>query len=126
MGNETCRVVKRFWALMQSNDFHSVAEVLHREFELIWPQSGERIVGAWNFGELNRNYPAKGKWSFVIERLVADGEHAVTDVVVTDGDINARAVSFFTLKEGLIYRITEYWPDPFEAAEWRREWITRD
>lgn len=90
--HETDTVVRRFWELMAGNDFHAVAEVLHENFELDWPQSGERIRGAFNFGEMNANYPAKGRWRFSIDALVADDNGAVTDVRVTDGDMKARAI----------------------------------
>lgn len=45
-------LVERFWQLMNSNDFFSVASVLSEDFVLEWPQSGERIVGAENFHDL--------------------------------------------------------------------------
>jgi len=35
----TRATVERFWGLMASNDFHSVAEVLADDFVLKWPQS---------------------------------------------------------------------------------------
>ena len=28
-------------------------------------------------------------------------------------------------KDGLIWRVTEYWPDPFEPAAWRARWVER-
>lgn len=118
-------IVERFWSLMAGNDFHAVSEVLHPDFELEWPQSGERIRGAFNFGEINRNYPAKGRWQFSVDRLVADDNGAVTDTVVTDGEIEARAVTFFTVRDGRIHRIVEYWPEPFAPREDRREWVER-
>ncbi|HEX7029794.1 MAG TPA: nuclear transport factor 2 family protein [Gammaproteobacteria bacterium] len=110
---------------MASNDFHSVAEVLHPDFALDWPQSGERILGAFNFGEMNANYPAKGRWRFSVERLVADDNGAVTDTAITDGDIEARAITFFTVRDGKIRRVVEYWPEPFEPREDRAQWVER-
>jgi len=108
---------------MATHDFHSVAAVLHPGFLLEWPQSGERIRGARHFSEMNANYSAKGRWQFDVQRLVACGKEAVSDVVVTDGGISARVITFFTIKDGVIYRITEYWPDSFEPAPWRAEWV---
>ncbi|MFP3700704.1 nuclear transport factor 2 family protein, partial [Burkholderia sp. SIMBA_013] len=35
---------------------------------------------------------------------------AVSDVSVTDGAVNARAISFFTVECGKIARMVEYWP----------------
>lgn len=121
--HETEMLVRRFWALMVSNDFHAVAEVLHPDFELYWPQSGERICGAFNFGEMNANYPAEGRWRFSLERLVADDNGAVTDVMVTDGSMEARAVTFFTVRDGKIHRIVEYWPEAFEPRADRARWV---
>lgn len=117
------RTVARFWELMASNDFHAVATVLHPAFELSWPQSGERVVGAFNFAEVNRNYPANGRWTFSVERMLAEGERAVTVTRISDGAITAEAISFFELEDGLIRRLTEYWPEPFAPAAWRRQWV---
>jgi ketosteroid isomerase-like protein len=116
-------LVQRFWSLMQSNDFHSVGEVLSDDFVLEWPQSGERIRGRENFGRMNQEYPAYGSWRFTINRILVEGDEAVTDVSVTDGVQHARAISFFTVKESQIMRLLEFWPDPFPAPEHRRHLI---
>lgn len=78
-------VVRQFWRLMETNDFHAVARVLAADFVCEWPQSRERIRGAENFVLMNAQYPASGRWSFRINRLVASGEDVVTQVSVTDG-----------------------------------------
>lgn len=98
---------------MASNDFDSVAEVLHGEFVLEWPQSGERIRGARNFALVNREYPAAGPWTFTVHRIVAGQAEAVSDVTVSDGVVTARAVSFFSITAAKIERIVEFWPEPF-------------
>ena len=60
-----------------------------------------------------------------MRRLVADEQGVASDVTVTDGALTARAFSFFEVRNGLIWRMTEYWPDPFEAADWRAQWVER-
>jgi ketosteroid isomerase-like protein len=112
-------IVREFWRLMATNDFQAVAAVLAPGFVLEWPQSRERIRGAERFARVNREYPAQGPWRFSINRLVADGSEAVTDVSVTDGVHTARAISFFTLDSGRISRIVEYWPEPYAAPAGR-------
>lgn len=112
-------VVREFWRLMATNDFSSVAAVLAPEFVLEWPQSRERIRGAERFARLNREYPARGPWRFTIQRLVAGAAEVVTDVTVTDGAVTARAISFFTLENGRIARIVEFWPEPYAAPAHR-------
>jgi len=113
-------VVREFWHLMATNDFHSVKAVLAQEFVMDWPQSKERIRGAENFARMNGEYPTTGRWQFRINRLVASADEVVTQVSVTDGTQSAEPVSFFTVVGGKIIRLVEYWPEPFAAPENRR------
>jgi ketosteroid isomerase-like protein len=108
-------VVREFWRLMATNDFHSVAAVLAPEFVLEWPQSKERIRGAERFARMNQEFPAHGPWTFTINRIVGDETGAVSDVSVTDGVQRARAISFFTVTRGKITHLVEFWPDPYPA-----------
>jgi ketosteroid isomerase-like protein len=99
--------------------------LLHDEYVLEWPQSGERIRGRANFVAVNEHYPAAGRWRVAVRRLIAEGDEVVSEVEVTDGVLTARAITFSTVREGRIARQTEYWPDPFEAAAWRAQWVER-
>ena len=118
-------VVQEFWRLMATNDFYAVATVLADDFVLDWPQSKERIRGAANFAGLNTAYPAQGPWVFTINRVVANGHDAVSDVCVTDGALSARAISFFTVEGGKISHIQEFWPQPYEAPFDRTQFVER-
>lgn len=120
MAGETVRqVVERYWQAMNTNDWRAASELLHDEYLLDYPQSGERFRGHDHFIALNADYPAAGPWRFTVHRIVADEQAAVSDVSVTAPSVTARVVSFFELRDGKIWRVTEYWPDPFEAAAWR-------
>ena len=112
---ETDRVVREYWRLMASNDFHSVGAVLASGFVLEWPLSKERIRGAERFARMNEEYPAHGRWRFTINRLVSADSEAVSDVTVTDGTQIARVISFFTVANGRITRLVEFWPEPSPA-----------
>jgi ketosteroid isomerase-like protein len=118
-------VVQAFWRLMATNDFHAVAAVLADDFVLDWPQSKERIRGTANFAGLNTAYPAQGKWVFTINRILAAGNEVVSDVSVTDGASDARAISFFTVKSGKIVQMLEYWPEPYDAPFDRAQFVER-
>jgi len=118
-------VVEKFWGLMQSNDFRSVGSVLTDDFVLDWPQSNERIRGRDNFVLMNEEYPAHGRWTFTINRVVGDERDAVTDVHVTDGVQTARVISFFTVDNGRIARVVEFWPSNYEPPENRKHLVER-
>lgn len=119
----TRRLVTQFWAAMQANSWAATAALFADDYVLVWPQSGECIRGAANFVAINSAYPAAGPWRFTVERLVVEGEQAVTDVVVSDGAVIARAITFTTVRNGRIVAQVEYWPDPFDAPAWRAAWV---
>ena len=125
MDQSAKRVVEQFWEAMQSNDFRAAGEFLHEEYVLEWPQSGERVRGRQNFVAINQNYPAHGRWEFTIHRILAEGDEAVSDVDVTDGVIRGRVITFSKIRDGNIVHQTEFWPDPFEPADWRAQWVEK-
>lgn len=114
------QLVREFWRLMASNDFFSVGVLLTDDFVLEWPQSDERIRGRDRFALMNADYPSNGRWFFVVNRIVGGESEAVSDVSITDGVQNARAISFFSIVGGKIARLVEYWPEPTPAPENRK------
>ena len=108
-------VVREFWHLMSGNDFYAVGAVLAPEFMLEWPQSRERIRGAERFARMNHEYVAHGPWRFNVLRIIGNESQAVSEVEISDGVQNAKAISFFTVANGKIVRLVEYWPEPYPA-----------
>lgn len=89
-----------------------------------WPQSSERIVGRDDFVALfvalDEHRPARGRWRFDLNRCVAEGLEVVSDVSVMGGVVQARALTFSTVENGLIVRETQVWPETYPAPAWRR------
>jgi ketosteroid isomerase-like protein len=119
------QILENFWEMMKTNDFYAVSALLHDDYVLEWPQSGERIRGRENFAEINTYYPAEGKWQFKLNQILAEGDLVVTDVTVTDGSRTDRALTFSTIRDGKIWRQVEFWPEPSEAPAWRAQWVER-
>jgi len=116
-------IVRAMWATFDRFEFAAAAPLLHDDFTCEWPQSRERIIGRENFIAINAEYP--GRWRITVTRLVASGEQVVTECDVSNGAVTVQAVSFFTLKDGQIIHIREYWPDTMEAQAWRAQWVER-
>lgn len=108
---------------MATNDFEGASLCLTEDFRLQWPQSDEIIEGRENFAALNAAYPAKGLWTFDLRRIVGDGDQIVTEVLVSDGDTRATALTFHTVRGNLIALQREFWPGPFEPPSWRSAWV---
>ncbi|MCJ8300020.1 MAG: nuclear transport factor 2 family protein [Pseudomonadales bacterium] len=117
------QVVMAYWQAMQTNDFYRASEWLSEDFYLDWPQSAERIVGRHNFALINTAYPSSGKWHFQVNSVLAENESVVTDVTVSDENQTARAITFHWVENGLIYKQLEYWPDDYQAPQWRAQWV---
>jgi len=118
-------VVLPFWETMRSNDFYAAAELLSEDYIGFWPQSAGQTRGRDNFAKINSAYPVTGRWMFELNHIVCEKNEVVTDVSITDGDIQARVISFSTVHDGLVEKQFEFWPDPMPVAEWRRHWIQR-
>lgn len=116
-------LVAAFWQRMQSNDFAYAAELLADDYRLDWPQSQESVLGPACFAQLNREYPAHGRWQFEVLRIVGDAEQAVSEVRVSDGVQHARAITFSTVRAGKIVHQREFWPDPYPAPANRRHLV---
>ncbi len=125
MSAGTRDLVERYWATMNRNEFHAVGDLLHDDFVLDYPQSGERIRGRENNAKLNAEYPSAGPWHFTVDRVLVNGDTAVTDVEVHGATVEARVISFFEVRDGLIWRMTEYWPDPFDPPASRAHLVER-
>jgi limonene-1,2-epoxide hydrolase len=123
--HESKQIVAQFWEAMHTNNFRAAATLLDDSYLLVWPQSGERIRGRANFIAVNEHYPAAGRWQFTVHRLIGEETEVVSDITVTDGVITGRAITFSTVRDGKIVEQVEYWPDPFEPAEWRAAWVER-
>lgn len=115
--------VAEFWKAMGTNDFVHASQWLSPEFEHFMPQTGEYLRGREAFAALNAAYPASGLWVFDVRSLIGEGDEVVSDVAVTDGALRARAITFHTVHDGLIRRQVEYWPDGYDAPEWRSRWV---
>jgi len=69
--------------------------------------------------------PANGFCEFTVNRIVGNDIEAVSDVSVTHSVQQARVISFFTMKDGKISRMVEFWPEPFPAPDNRRHLVEK-
>ena len=114
-------VVQRLWQLFDTFAFEAAGELLHDEFVCEWPQSRERIRGRENYIALNAAYP--GRWRCTVEKIVVEGDRVATSVALAWGEERARAVSFYELRDGKIYRQLDYWPEDYPAPQSRARWV---
>ncbi|MES2070872.1 MAG: nuclear transport factor 2 family protein [Pseudomonadota bacterium] len=104
--------VARYWLAANARDWDIFASLLHHDVVYEVPQTRERLRGRDNYVEFNASYP--GDWDLVVKNLIASETQAVSRIAFSnDGEV-ATGVSFFELRDGLISRITDYWPEAYE------------
>lgn len=118
----TREVVIRFWERMAANDWGGAAALLAVDCPVDWICSGERFVGREAFVSVQERYPTRtGYWHFEVHRVVVDGDVAVSEVSVGDGEQAARVVVFSTVSDGLVSEQVEYWPASYDPPPGRED-----
>jgi ketosteroid isomerase-like protein len=119
--------VERLWRLFEAREWEKAGQEFHDDFEAVWPHTGEVFRGRANFIAVNENFPPIGDWHIHIKRIVAEGDLVVSEIAVTHDYGLSHAASFFEMKEGRIFRLTEYWVEAGseKPPEWRAQWVER-
>jgi hypothetical protein len=118
------QAVERLIEALNTRDLELFHAQFHDDSVMEYPQSGERIVGAENRRGAYGAFPGLPK--VAPRRILVEGDLAVVEANLDYGDgASWQAVFVFELRDGRIARETAYWPQPFEAAEWRARWVER-
>ena len=117
--------VRRFLAELFS-DLSAAAEynVRHEDYVMEMPQSGERIRGRDKMREFQEDYPSPP--TIQLRRVVVrEGLWVIEGVNDYGGGRVFSIVAIFELRDGKIWRDTRYYAEPFEAPQWRAQFVER-
>jgi hypothetical protein len=118
-------IAEELWRRLSAKAWDGARELMHDEYVQEWPQSGERIEGPDDALAVNRNFPG-GLPSMRVRRSSASGDIAVLEVELeyADGSIY-QGVSIMEIREGKVVKETDYFAEPFDAPQWRAQWVRR-
>ena len=118
------RPVKRFIETLEARDWEAWASLLHPDVVYEIPQSRERIKGRDRYLQFNQEYP--GDWHLSLKVSIADDLNGVAWFGwEVDGSDSAEGIAFFTLSDGLITSITDFWPEPYDPPPGREHLVER-
>lgn len=120
---ETRAELERHWRACDSGDQDAVHEIYHEDCVVEWPQSGERVRGRANLHALRSNHPSDLR--FKTRRILGGGSLWITEYVITYDGNPVNVVSIMEFRGAKVARETHYFADPFEAPEWRAQWVER-
>ena len=133
----------QLYDLFNRRDYDQAMKLLHPDFVEDWPQSHERIRGPANLRAILENYPGgvsldaapayhgrDDQWAitpgYTVVRFTDSGDEGtgVIRVRYSDGS-EWWMLALFQLKDGLLYRQTTFFAEPFDAPDWRAQWVER-
>ena len=116
--------IRRFWETTEARDWDALRALLSAGLVYETEQTRERVRGSDGLVRLLTEFP--GEWHLSCRRVVADdrGGSSVVDATL-DGEPMV-ALTFFGFDDaGLISRIEEWWPEPYEPPPGRSHLVER-
>ena len=124
MGEEENRkVIEQAQKSMEAGDYRGLEDLMHEDVVQEWPQSGERIRGKQNIKAINDAYP--GMPDAKLRRITLGGDVVVAEMVLDYGGKTVHGCTILEMKDGKVVKETDYFADPFEAPEWRKQWVEK-
>ena len=103
-----------YWAAAEDRDWDRFGALLADDVVYEAPQTRERVRGRAAHLRFNADgFP--GDWHIAVERIVSGERDAASVIRFTDADGSQQGLCFFDFgPDGLITRIADYWPEPYE------------
>jgi hypothetical protein len=116
-------LVAAFADRLERRDWAGLSALLHPDVVYEIPQSRERIRGRDRYVQFNAEYP--GDWH--VEPVVVLGDDHDGSLLFrwTLAGESSLAVAFFEVAEGLITKITDFWPEPYDPPPGREHLVER-
>jgi SnoaL-like protein len=99
--------------------------VRHQDYVMEMPQSGERFRGRENMRAFQEAHPTPPSSIQLRRVLVKEGLWVVEAVIDYGSGQVSDAVLILELRDGKMWRDRWYFAEPFEAPEWRAQWVER-
>jgi ketosteroid isomerase-like protein len=114
---DTASVARALLATLEARDWEAWEALLTGDVVYEMPQTRERIRGRAAYREFNETYP--GEWHLTPKVVIGGPERAVvwfTWTFYRDGSSEAGDAQVFLEfdGDGLITRVTDFWPEPYD------------
>ena len=116
-------LVSAFADRLERRDWAGFAELLAEDVVYEIPQTRERIRGRDRYVTFNAEYP--GDWHVEPQVVLGDDHDGSLLFRWTLGDETALAIAFFEVADGLITKITDFWPEPYDPPPGREHLTER-
>jgi ketosteroid isomerase-like protein len=113
---DTAAVARRFLETLEARDWDAWTALMTPDVVYEMPQTRERIRGRAAYLTFNQTYP--GEWHLTPHVVIGDDSRAVAWFAWRMGDDAGDAQVFLDFDaEGLVTRVTDFWPEPYDPPE---------
>jgi hypothetical protein len=117
-------LIAAFADRMERRDWPAFAQLLDPGVVYEVPQTRERIRGRERYVTFNAEYP--GDWHIEPRIILGDDrDGSLLFQWTLDGE-SALAIAYFEVDGGLITKITDFWPEPYEPPPGREHLVDRE
>jgi hypothetical protein len=109
--------VAAYWIAAEARDWDRFGALVAEDVLYEAPQTRERVRGRAAYLRFNaEGFP--GPWHLAVQRIVSGDTDTASVIQFTDEDgSQQQGLCFFDFgPDGLISRITDYWPEPYEPS----------
>lgn len=117
------KALESYIQAVERHDLDGMEGVLDADYVKEFPQSSERIRGRQNWRFIVESYP--GPPNITDHSYVLSGDLGVLKMTFEYDSKRVYACEIVEFADGKIKRATGYYGDPFEAPEWRAQWVER-
>ena len=115
--------LERYFQVFEQQDLDAMEELLHDDYVQEYHQTGERIRGKDNWRKIAENYP--GLPNMRDQSYVLSGDLGVMKMTLEYDGNRVYACEIVDFEDGKIKRARAYFAEPFEAPEWRAQWVEK-
>lgn len=124
MSAETTRaLVYAFAEALEHRDWDAFTAVLSPDVVYELPQTRERIRGRERYVQFNAEY--QGNWHIEPQLVIGDDHDGCLLFRWTLDDSSLLAVALFEIDGDRIVKVTDFWPEPYDAPAGREHLVER-
>jgi hypothetical protein len=117
--------VQRYFFANRDEDYALQGSLRHPDWQMVWPQSGERILSHDAYVGMRTHRP-EGLPRVEPLGIGGCGDCWWGEMIIHYADGSRwLGVSLVELRDGLVWRERIYFGQPFSAPDWRAPWVER-
>jgi SnoaL-like domain len=113
--NSINALISAHWSLANERKWEEFAALLHPDLRYEVPQTREYISSAEGYLDMFHTWP--GDWKAEIQHLVCKETKAISVIAFKVGKEVMTGITVFSVAQGKIVSVTDYWPEPYEPPQ---------